>query len=162
MIDNVFNIIAEFDKETKKCIYLSADVHNFQLLTISRNGYSLPIVVCGTVGAEPDTKELEDCHSSEIMLQQVVNEYTVQVHMIAPSYGFTIIVDNIVTYYTFNNERYASPDVQDYDTLKGKIINTNIPLDKYKDTGCSIVLASKPPKPSKKSKHGGRRSVIIE
>lgn len=107
MINPVFDAIMKWNNlhKASKVIYLCADVHNFQVLTITKEGFTLPIIVCGTGGAEPDPvahnppksititeinqcKAVSDCHI-----------YNVEILSQAEAYGYSIIDGNTVTYY---------------------------------------------------------------
>lgn len=62
IINTVYDVVNEYyikqqqEQKVKSIIYLCADVHNFQVLSIKKRGgtYDFPVVVCGTGGASPD------------------------------------------------------------------------------------------------------------
>lgn len=182
LVNEVFDAIKEtFSSDNKyKVFYLCADVHNFQTLTITRNGFTLPIIVCGTGGAEPDLKEVSKCHQDAVLGKtsyfKVNNvNYDITVHALAAPYGFCIIDNNQITYHKvqgvlddqplFNDVIFKVSDKSD-ETYVIHATETELKQDDFVGKGCSIVLATnvlatKPPKPDKKQKDGGRSPIII-
>lgn len=170
VINEVFDVIK---KSNKKCIYLCADVHNFQALTIKRDDddFVLPIIVCGTGGAEPDVEELKQCYDEHIFgigdrnikpTKKVGDRtYMIDVKLLAPPYGFCVFKNNLVTYHTINSETVQQTPIT-LDKGINVTVDNSTTLDKseFEGKGCQIVLATKPPKPEKQD--GGRRRVIIE
>lgn len=89
--------------EGKNIIYLCADVHNFQALTILKDGITLPVIVAGTGGAEPD----QDIVYAELNKTETLDinnmNYNVTLHAKALPYGYCLINGKNITYHTHNN-----------------------------------------------------------
>lgn len=103
ILDVLFNhITGDGGKEKKKLTYLCADVHNFQALTVSHTignkTYTLPIIVAGTGGADPDldifetSAEYKGGYIDTTTLYR--KKYNVKVHVKDKPYGFCIINSN--------------------------------------------------------------------
>ena len=91
ILDVLFNYM---QKTSKNITYLCADVHNFQALTITRViddiKYTLPIIVAGTGGADPDL-DIFDPNIKQQNFKEDIDDYKVQVHMKDKPYGYCII-----------------------------------------------------------------------
>jgi hypothetical protein len=177
LINEVFDEIKEKFSTNKdhKVFYLCADVHNFQALTITREGFTLPIIVCGTGGADPDLEEVSKCNKDKYLTgaddfkQKIVEgkPYDITVHAIEAPYGFCIINDNQITYHKVNivSDDQSKLETKTIQLKKNQpytitMQETNMKQNDFDGKGCSIVLATKPTKPNKKQ-GGGRRPLII-
>ena len=122
--NKIFDVLFEnMKKEEREISYLCADVHNFQTLIVSRDGKTLPIIVCGTGGAEPDPIP------EEVVMGKCYNidDLKVKVKLIAKSqpYGYCLISGkNIVyrrTYNTIPNNNATRVQNYKYDSWAVKV-----------------------------------------
>jgi len=73
----------------KNLIYMCADIHNFQYLTIIRNEFILPVIVSGTGGALPDLKEK---YSNTVEAQ--IDDIKLNLIQLQDSYGYVVVKMN--------------------------------------------------------------------
>ena len=91
--------LLELLSKSPKTIYISADVHSFQVINLPYEKHILPMIVAGTGGADPDINpEL----SSQLSYTIYGKEYTFQMTAENPSYGYVSIEydkQNLKVYY---------------------------------------------------------------
>ena len=84
LIDLLYDILVEYN-----CIYLCADCHNFNIMSIKKRGKSLIQITSGTGGADPDIiKDLKDKKDKK---EDKISEYNIAYYSIN-SYGYCKIV----------------------------------------------------------------------
>jgi hypothetical protein len=106
--DTLLEFLFERIRDGWEIAYLCADVHNFQALTVSQrddqgNVHTLPVIVSGTGGAEPD---LDIFHSDFKLNQphvvQFNTKFSVTLHAKSPPYGYCLINGNNVVYNSYD------------------------------------------------------------
>jgi hypothetical protein len=134
-VDSLYDILAEY-----KCIYLCADCHNFNIMSIKKGDKCVIQITSGTGGADPDIiKDLKDKKEVKI------SEYSITYYSIN-SYGYCKIVveesgvvvsynkiiaadcnnksiDELYVYSVKNNEiEYRKPPLTEKEKIKNTII----------------------------------------
>ena len=175
LADEVYHVIEQFynkpDNKHKKIAYLCADVHNFQALTLKQQGKELvlPVIVCGTGGADPDLEIFEaeniEHYTTGKVHERMINgiRYDVTISALEKPYGFCIINDGSVSYHPLSG--FLSDKVSSRESQCGSLhitIQSIEPAPPAKQ-GCpdpvtnADVIATK----IKNSSGGGRSPIII-
>lgn len=126
LLNACFNFM---DHDTNKQIYyLCADVHNFQILYVSRgSSRALPIIIAGTGGAEPDLCVFKNLKTYLKKHNININgvEYNINFQAIHKPFGYCIIESNSynninVTYKRLTNK---TKDVNLTQQVKNELVN---------------------------------------
>jgi hypothetical protein len=137
LIDSLYGILAE-----NKCIYLCADCHNFNIMSIKKGGDKCVIqITSGTGGADPDIiKDLKDKKEVDI------SEYNITYYSIN-SYGYCKIVveDGGSVVVSYNKIIAADKDNKSIDELHVyRVKNNEIEcFDKEKIKNAIILNAAR-------------------
>jgi hypothetical protein len=185
LIGEVYDVIEQFynkqEKKDKKIAYLCADVHNFQALTLHKQGSTLvlPVIVCGTGGADPDLEIFEaenhEHYTTGKVHERIINgiRYDVTISALEKPYGFCIINDASVSYHPLSGFLSKRTDV--LSTKCGSLRITIQSIEQAQAATAPLVTGATP-KPVcpdavtnnvviatkiKNSSGGGRRPLII-
>ena len=159
----------------KTIAYLCADVHNFQALTLQKQGSSslvLPVIVCGTGGADPDLEIFEaenrQHYTAGTVHERMINgiRYDVTISALEKPYGFCIINDGSVSYHPLSGFLSKRTDV-----LSTECGNLNITIQSIEQVSPATTKPVCPEdgtntdviatKIKNSSGGGGRRPLII-